>query len=82
MALVGKGNKLIIRAVPGARFFVPEAIYNQRRIKLPKNETFASNHNGRLILGFDFGEKLIYEFRLENKSVNMTIWYFRSHCLA
>ena len=28
VALVVKGNKLMVRAVPGARFFVPETIYN------------------------------------------------------
>ena len=32
VALVAKGNKLMIRAVLGARFFVPETIYNQRKI--------------------------------------------------
>ena len=30
----------------------------------------------RLILGFDFNKKSIYEFRLENEVVNMTIWDF------
>ena len=28
VALVVKGNKLMVRAVPGARFFVPQTIYN------------------------------------------------------
>ena len=31
MALVGKGDRLTIRAVPGTRFFVPEKIYNEQR---------------------------------------------------
>ena len=30
----------------------------------------------RSILGFDFDEKSIYEFRLESEAVNMTIWNF------
>ena len=35
--------------------------------------TFVAKHNVRIILGFDFDEKSIYEFRLKNKTVNMTI---------
>ena len=31
VALVTKGNRLTIRAVPGARIFVAEKIYNKRR---------------------------------------------------
>ena len=31
VALVAKGYKLTIRAVPGARFFVPKTMYNERR---------------------------------------------------
>ena len=54
VALVSKGNKLIMRAVPGTRLFVPETIYNQSRIKFFKNATFEAKHNVRLILGFDF----------------------------
>ena len=30
VALVAKGNKLMMTAVPGTRFFVPETIYNQK----------------------------------------------------
>ena len=66
----------MMRAVPGARFFVPETIYNQRRINFLKNTTFVAKYNVRLILGFDFDEKSIYEFRLEHEVVNMTIWDF------
>ena len=73
MALVAKGNKLLMRAVPGARSFVPETIYNQRRKNFLKNATFVAKHDIRLILGFDFDEKSIYEFRLQNEAVNMTI---------
>ena len=76
VALVAKGNKLMIRVVPGTRFFVPETIYNQRRINFLKNTTFVAKHDVMLILGFDFNEKLIYELRLENEVVNMTIWDF------
>ena len=76
MALVAKGNKLMIRAVRGARFFVPETIYNQRRINVLKNVTFVAKHDVRLILGFGFDEKSIDEFRLENEAANMTIWDF------
>ena len=54
MALVAKGNKLMMRAVPGARFFVPVTIYNKRRINFLKNATFVAKYNVRLILGFDF----------------------------
>ena len=38
--------------------------------------TFVAKHDARLILGFDFEKKSIYEFRLENEAVNMTIWDF------
>ena len=76
VALVAKGNKLTIRAIPGARFFVEEIIYNQRRINFLKNVTFVAKYDVRLILGFDFDEKSIYEFRLKNETVNMTIWDF------
>ena len=76
VALVAKGNKLMMRAVPGARLFVPETIYNQRKINLLKNVTFVAKYDERLILGFNLDEKSIYEFRLENETVNMTIWDF------
>ena len=76
MALVAKGNRLTIRAVPGTRFFVPEKIYDKIRQNLLKNTTFVANYDVSLILGFDFDEKLIYEFRLKNETVNMTIWDF------
>ena len=66
MALVAKGNKLMMRVVPGATFFVPGTIYNQRTINFLKNGAFVAKHNVKLILGFDFDEKSIYEFRLEN----------------
>ena len=76
VALVAKGNKLMMRAVPGARFFVPETIYNKRRINFLKNATFVAKYNVRLILGFDFDKKSICEFRLENEAVNMRICNF------
>ena len=76
VALVAEGNKLMMRAVPGARLFVPETIYDQRKINLLKNVTFVAKYGVRLILGFNFDEKSIYEFRLENETVNMTIWDF------
>ena len=76
VALVAEGNKLMMRAVPGARLFVPETIYDQRKINLLKNVTFVAKYDVRLILGFNFDEKSIYEFRLENETVNMTIWDF------
>ena len=76
MALVAEGNKLIVRTVLGARFFVPETIYNQRRINFLRNATFVAKYNVRLILDFDFDEKSIYEFRLENEAVNMATWDF------
>ena len=74
--MVAKGNKVIVRTVLGARFFVPETIYNQRRINFLRNATFVAKYNVRLILDFDFDEKSIYEFRLENEAVNMTTWDF------
>ena len=64
----------MMKAVPGARLFVPETIYNQRRRNFLKNATFVAKHEVRLILGFDFNEKSIYELRLENEALNMTIW--------
>ena len=67
VALVAKGNKLTMRAVSGTRFFVPETIYNQRRINFLKTATLVGKYDVRLILGFDFNEKSIYEFRLENE---------------
>ena len=66
----------MVKAVPGSRFFVPETVYNQRRTNFLKNATFVAKHDVRLILGFDFNEQSIYEFRLENEAVNMTIWDF------
>ena len=65
-----------MRAVPGARFFVPEGIYNERRRNFLKNTTFVAKYDLRLILGLDFNEKSIYEFRLKNETVNITIWDF------
>ena len=62
VALVAKGNKLIMRAVPGARYFVPEGIYNERRRNVLKNATSVAKYDVRLILGLDFDEKSIYEF--------------------
>ena len=41
-----------------------------------KEGAFAVKYNVRLILGFDFDEKWIYEFRLKDETVNMTIWDF------
>ena len=41
-----------------------------------KKATFVAKYNVRLILGFDFDEKSIYEFRLKNETVSMTIWDF------
>ena len=62
VALVAKGNKLIMRVVPGAIYFVPEGIYNERRRNVLKNATSVAKYDVRLILGLDFDEKLIYEF--------------------
>ena len=76
MVLTAKGNRLTIRMVPGTRFFVSEKIYNKTRQNLFKNTTFVAKYNVQLILGFDFDEKSIYEFRLKNETVNMTIWDF------
>ena len=73
MALAAKGNNLTTRAVSGARFFVLETIYNERRENFLKNAAFFSKYDARLILSFDFDEKSIYEFRLKNETVNMTI---------
>ena len=38
-----------------------------------KKATFVSKYDVRLILSLDFDEKSIYEFRLKNETVNMTI---------
>ena len=76
MALVAKGNRLTIRVVPGTRFFVPEKMYNERRQNVLKNASFVAKHDVRLILGFDFDEKSIYEFKLKKERVNMIIWGF------
>ena len=35
-----------------------------------------AKYNVRLILGFEFDQKSIYEFRLKNEAVNMTVWDF------
>ena len=45
VALVAKGNKLMIRVVPGTRFFVPETIYNQRRINFLKTATLVGKYD-------------------------------------
>ena len=44
---------------------VQGAIYNKRTIKFSKNATFVAKYNVRLILGFNFDKKSIYEFRLK-----------------
>ena len=54
MALVAKGNRLTIRAVPGTIFFAPETKQNERRQNFLKNVTFVAKYKVRLILGFDF----------------------------
>ena len=56
---------MTIRVVLSTRFFVPETIYNEGRIKFLKNVTVVAKYNERLIVGFDFDEKPIYEFRLK-----------------
>ena len=66
----------MMRAIPGTRFFVPEGIYNERRQNFLQSWTFIAKYDARLILGTDFDEKSIYEFRLKNEAVNMTIWDF------
>ena len=76
MTLVAKGNRLTIRAAPGTRFFVSKIRYNVRRQNVLKKATFVAKHYVRLIVGFDFDEKIINEFRIKNKTVNMTIWDF------
>ena len=76
MTLVAKGNRLTIRAAPSTRFFVPKIRYNVRRQNVLKKATFVAKHYVRLIVGFDFDEKIINEFRIKNKTVNMTIWDF------
>ena len=74
--LVAKGNRLTIRVVPDTRFFVKEEIYIEKRQNLFKSTTFVAKHDVRLILGLDFDKKSIYEFRLKNLTVNMTVWDF------
>ena len=76
VALVAKGNRLIIRVVPGTNFFVPETIYNETKQSFLKNATFVTKYDARLIFGFNFDEKSIYEFRLKNGTANITIWDF------
>ena len=77
MALVAKGNKLTIRAVQGARFFLLITIYDERKTNFLKNATFVA----KLILSLDFDEKSIYEFRLKNETVNMTIFRIKGRGL-
>ena len=76
MALVAKGNRLTIRAVPGTIFFAPETKQNERRQNFLKNVTFVAKYKVRLILGFDFDKKSIYKFRLKNETVNIIICDF------
>ena len=76
VTLVAKGNRLTIRAALGTRFFVSKIRYNVRRQNVLKKATFVAKHYVRLIVGFDFDEKIINEFRIKNKTVNMTIWDF------
>ena len=61
---------------PDARLFVPETIYSERRTKFLKNSTFVAKYNVRLVLGLDFDQKSINEFRLNNETINLTIWDF------
>ena len=76
MGLVTNSNKLTMKAVQETRFFVPEKIYNERRQNFLKNAAFVAKYNVRLILAFDLDEKSVYEFRLKNETVSMTIWDF------
>ena len=77
MALVAKGNKLKIRAIQGTRFFVLVTIYDKRRTNFLKNATFVA----KLVLSLDFDEKSIYEFRLKNETINMTIFRIKGRGL-
>ena len=74
--MVAKGDRLTVTAVPGTRLFVPEKIYDEGKQNFFKNIIFVAKHNVRLILGFNFDKKSICEFRLKNKTINMTIWDF------
>ena len=76
VTLVAKGNRLTIRAALGTRFFVSKIRYNVRRQNVLKKAAFVAKHYVRLIVGFDFDEKIINEFRIKNKTVNMTICDF------
>ena len=76
MALVAKGNKLTMRAVLDTIFFVLEKICNERRQNFLKYAIFVAKYDVRLILGYDFDELLIYEFRRKNETVSMKIWGF------
>ena len=58
MALVAKGNKLTIRAVPGTSFLVPETICNGSRTNFKKNVTFVAKYDVRLVLALDFNKKI------------------------
>ena len=82
LKLINEPNKVTYRYIitetknffePETRFFESETIYNERRQNFLKNRTFVVKYKVRLILGFDFDEKSIYEFRLKNETVNMTI---------
>ena len=65
-----------MRVVLGTRFFILEKICNERRQNFLKYATFVAKYNVRLILGYDFDELLIYEFRLKNETVSMKTWDF------
>ena len=67
--------------VPGTRFFVLVTIYNERRTNFLKNAAFVAKYDVRLVLGPDFDEKSICEFRLKNETVNMTIFKIKGRGL-
>ena len=68
MALVAKGNRLTRRVVLGARFFYQKKFVVKEKKTFLKDAAFVAKYNVRLILGFDFHENSIYEFRLRNDS--------------
>ena len=57
VALVAKGNRLTIRAIPATKLFVPETRYNKKSHNYFKNATFIAKYDVILILFFGFDRK-------------------------
>ena len=70
VAIITRANKIYLRAVPGATFFVSEPLYNKRNSKFLSNLQFAGKVNARSTLNVVTRQENVYEFNLKNIAVS------------